>query len=79
MFIIQCRKSISVELNKKRKNIANFTNISTDIYTYIIYDEMTQNKNDSIKSILQHGDVVEKNCYIVFPASGFPYLTLCRR
>ena len=37
---------------------------------------MTQNKNDSINSILQHGRVVYKNCCVVFPTSGFPYLTL---
>ena len=35
---------------------------------------MTQNKNDSINSILQHGHVVDKNCYAVFPTSGFPYV-----
>ena len=38
---------------------------------------MTQNKNDSINSILQHGRVVDKNCCVVFPTSRFPYLTLC--
>ena len=37
---------------------------------------MTQNKTDSINSILQHGQVVDKNCCVVFPASRFPYLTL---
>ena len=40
---------------------------------------MTQSKNDSINSILQHGQVVDKNYRIVFPTSGFPYLTLCPR
>ena len=35
---------------------------------------MTQNKNDSINSILQYGRVFDKSCYVVFPASGFPYL-----
>ena len=39
---------------------------------------MTQNKNDSIKSKLQHGRVVGNNCCIVFPTSRFPYLILCR-
>ena len=34
---------------------------------------MTQNKNNSINSILQHGRVVCKNCCVVFPTSGFPY------
>ena len=33
------QKNITVEDNKKRMNIANFTNIYTDIYTYIICDE----------------------------------------
>ena len=40
---------------------------------------MTQNKDSSINSILQHGRVVDKNFCVVFPTSGFPYLTLCPR
>ena len=40
---------------------------------------MTQNKNDPVNSILQHGLIVDKNCCVVFPTSGFPYLTLCLR
>ena len=40
---------------------------------------MTQNKNDLINSILQHGRVVDKNCCVVFPTSGFSYLILCLR
>ena len=39
MFTIQCRKNTTVEDNKKRMNIANFINIYTNIYTYIICDE----------------------------------------
>ena len=41
---MQCRKNTAVEgnNNKKRMNIANFTNTYTNIYTYIICD-----KNDS--------------------------------
>ena len=39
---------------------------------------MTQNKNDSINSILQHGRF-DKICCVVFPTSGFPYLILCLR
>ena len=39
----------------------------------------TQNENDSINSILQHGRVADKNCWVVFPALGFPYLILCPR
>ena len=38
---------------------------------------MTQNKNDSINSILQHGR--GNNCCVVFPTSRSPYLILCRR
>ena len=37
---------------------------------------MTQNKNDSINSILQHGRVVDNNCCVVFSTSRFPYLML---
>ena len=40
---------------------------------------MTQNKNDSINSILQHGRNVYKNFCEAFPISGFPYLILCPR
>ena len=40
---------------------------------------MTQNKNNSINSMLQHGRVVDKICCVVFPSSGFPYLTLCTK
>ena len=40
---------------------------------------MTQNKNHSINSILQHGRVVDKKSCVVFPTSGFPYLILCPR
>ena len=40
---------------------------------------MTQNKNDSINAILLHGCIVDKNLCVVFPASGFSYLTLCSR
>ena len=40
---------------------------------------MTQIKNDSITPILQHRHVVDKNCWVVFLTSGFPYLILCPR
>ena len=78
MFSMQCRKNITVEDNKKRMNIASFINIYIQIYIPILYvKRIAQNKNDSINSILQHGRVVDKNCCEVFPASGFPYLTMC--
>ena len=55
---MQCRKNITVEGNKKRMNIGNFISIYTNIYIPILYvTRMTQNKNDSINSILQHGRV----------------------
>ena len=51
-----------------------------EIYIPILHvTRMTQNKNDSINSILHHGCVVDKKCCVVFPTSGFPYLTLCPR
>ena len=40
---------------------------------------MTQNKNDFINLILQHGHFVDKNCRVVLPTSGLPYLILCSR
>ena len=40
---------------------------------------MTQNKSDSMNSILQHGRVVDKNCSVAFPTSECLYLTLCPR
>ena len=39
IYSTQFRKNITVEDNKKRLNIANFMNIYTNIYTYIIHDE----------------------------------------
>ena len=51
MFSMQCRKNVTVEDNKKRMNIANFIYIY--IYIPILYVvRMTQNKNNSINSIL---------------------------
>ena len=41
--------------------------------------KVIQIKNDSIKSVLQHGHVVDKNCCVVFPTTGFLYWTLCPR
>ena len=40
---------------------------------------MTQNRNDSINSILQLGLVVDNNCCVGFPTSRFPFLILCPR
>ena len=40
---------------------------------------MTQNKNDSINSILHHGCVINNNCCVVLSTSRFPYLILCPR
>ena len=41
MFNMQCRKTITVEDNKKRMNTTNFINIYTNIYLYYC------DKNDS--------------------------------
>ena len=69
---MECRKNITVEDNKNRINIANFISTYTYIYIPILYvTRMTQNKNDSINSILQHGRVVDKNCCVVFLLQDF--------
>ena len=47
MLSVQCRKNITVDDNKKRINIADFINIYTNIYTYLIC-----NDNDSLNSKL---------------------------
>ena len=39
VFSMQCRKNITVENNKKRISVANFINIYTNIYTYLMCDE----------------------------------------
>ena len=50
------------------------------IYIPILYVmRMTQNKNDSINSTLQHSRVVDNNCCVVLPTSRFPCLILCPR
>ena len=51
-------ENITVEDNKNRMNIVDFMNIYRYIYIYIpisYVKRMTQNKNDSTNSILQHG------------------------
>ena len=40
---------------------------------------MTQNKDDSINSLLQHGRIVNNNCCVVFTAARLTYLILCPR
>ena len=45
MFSIQCRKSITVEDNKKGMNITNFINAYTNVYTCIY--KCICDKNDS--------------------------------
>ena len=36
---MQCRENTTIENNNKRMNIANFINIYTNIFTYIIRDK----------------------------------------
>ena len=63
MFGMKCRKNITFEDSKKRMNITNFISIYIQIHKPILYvTRMTQNKNDSINSILQHGRVVDNDC-----------------
>ena len=40
---------------------------------------ITQNEDDSINSILQHGRNLDKNCCVLFPTSRFRYLIMCPR
>ena len=55
-------KTLQLKITKKRMNIANFINIYIQIYKPILYvTRMTQNKHDSINSLLQHGRVVDNN------------------
>ena len=78
MFGMKCRKNITFEDSKKRMNITNFISIYIQIHKPILYvTRMTQNKNDSINSILQHGSVVDNDCCVVFSTSRFPFLILC--
>ena len=74
------QKKITVEYNKERMNIANFISVYIQIYVPILYVmRITQNKNDSVNSILQHGRVVDSNYCVVFHTSRFPYLILSPR
>ena len=58
MFSMQSRKTLELMIaTKKRMNIDSYINIYTNIYV----TRMTQNKNDSINSILQHDHVVDNN------------------
>ena len=51
-----------------------------NMYNQIVCEEnYSKRKNDSINSILQYGRVIGKSRCVVFPASGFPYMTLCPR
>ena len=79
---MQYKKNTTVEDNQKRMNIALY------IYIYIykqIYipilcvTRRTQNKNDSINTILQYGRVVDNSFCVVFITSRFPYLILYPR
>ena len=52
--------------------------IATYINTPMLYvTRLTQNQNDPINSILQYGRVAGKDCWVVFSASGYPFLILC--
>ena len=40
--------------------------------------KLSQNQNESINSILEHGHVVRKDYFVLSAASLFPYVILCR-
>ena len=44
MFSMKCRNNIAVENNKKSMKIADFINIHTNIYTYIICEYESKKK-----------------------------------
>ena len=74
MFSMQCRKSITVEDNRKRMSIANFINIYIYKYVYLYYMWREWRKIKMIQYTKYCSMVV-----VVFPTSGFPYLILCTR
>ena len=54
--------------------------IASYINTPMLYvTRLTQNQNDPINSILQYDRVAGKDCWVVFSASGYPFLILCPR
>ena len=44
MFSMKCRNNIAVQNNKKSMKIADFINIHTNIYTYIICEYESKKK-----------------------------------
>ena len=72
-------KTLQLKITKKKKKKLSLL-INILIYIPTLYvTTMTQNKNDSTNSNLQHGRVVQNNCCVVFPTSGFPYFKMCPR
>ena len=61
-------------------NTANFINVYMQIYVPNLYvTRITQNKIDSVNSILQHGRFVDSSYCVVFHTSRFPHLILSPR
>ena len=73
VFSMQCRKNTTVE-DKKKNEYSYLRNTWSNIC-----DENDSNKMDSINSILQHGRVVDNNCFVVFSTLRFPYLLMWPR
>ena len=72
IFSMQCRKNITVEDNEEEW-IQLTLEIYMQIYIPILYAaRMTQNKNGLMNWILQPGCVVDKNCCVLCPNSGYP-------
>ena len=71
-------KTLQLKITKKNEYSQLYKYIQK--YMPILYvTRMTQNKTESINSMLQHGRVVDNNCCVVFPTSRFPCLILCPR
>ena len=62
---------------KKGMSIAIYVNIYTSVTIY--GKRKTQNQNNLVNSILQFVSFVQKNCWVVYPASELPHLILCVR
>ena len=70
MFITQWKKKIRVDIRRKKRD-DRYTATSW-LYNININGlfvmRLTQNKNESIKSMLQYGNVVRKSCSVVSTA-----------
>ena len=72
MFSMQCRKNTAVGDNKKKKEYSKLYEYMYKYIPILNVTRKTQNKNDSINSVLQHGRVFDNNCFVYFLLQDFP-------